>query len=41
MVDFVELLENEERMLGGRLTDYKPASTVAIKRQKNDPKWKV
>ncbi len=25
MVDFVEMLENEEKMLGGRLTDYKPA----------------
>jgi len=27
MVDFVELLENEERMLGGRLTDYKSAAS--------------
>jgi hypothetical protein len=34
MLDFVELLENEERMLGGRLTDYKPAATVKAKREK-------
>jgi IS1 family transposase len=27
MVDFVELLEKEESLLGGRLTDYKPASS--------------
>jgi len=27
MVDFVELLEREEKMLGGRLTDYKPAAS--------------
>lgn len=26
MIDFVELLEREEKMLGGRLTDYKAAS---------------
>ncbi len=25
MRDFVELLEREERLLGGRLTNYKPA----------------
>jgi len=25
MVDFVEMLEREERLLGGRLTDYKPS----------------
>lgn len=28
MVEFVELLEREEALLGGRLTDYKPAKTV-------------
>jgi hypothetical protein len=27
MVDFVELLEREERLLKGRLTDYKPAAS--------------
>jgi len=25
MVDFIMTLENEEKILGGRLTDYKPA----------------
>jgi hypothetical protein len=25
MIDFVQMLEREEAMLGGRLTDYKPA----------------
>jgi hypothetical protein len=27
MLDFVKLLEREEALLGGRLTDYKPASS--------------
>jgi IS1 family transposase len=29
MVDFVQMLEREEELLGGRVTDYKPASSVA------------
>jgi IS1 family transposase len=41
MLEFVELLENEERMLGGRLTDYKMAATVAKRKSENDPKWKI
>ena len=32
MLDFVEMLEREEELLGGRLTDYKPA---ASKRREN------
>jgi hypothetical protein len=27
MVDFVELLEREEKIHGGRITDYKPAAS--------------
>jgi hypothetical protein len=27
MIDFVNLLEDEERLLGGRLTEYKIASS--------------
>ena len=30
MVDFVQLLEREEDLLGGRLTDYKPAKKCII-----------
>jgi IS1 family transposase len=30
MVDFVQLLEREEDLLGGRLTDYKPAKKCVI-----------
>jgi hypothetical protein len=41
MVDFVMLLEREERLLGGRLTDYKMAATVAKRKSENDPKWKI
>ena len=39
MIDFVELLEREEQMLGGRLTDYKMAATVKAK--KNSVKRKI
>jgi IS1 family transposase len=38
MVDFVELLEREEMLLGGRLTDYKPAATVKAKKLKEASK---
>jgi hypothetical protein len=31
MLDFVRLIEKEEELLGGRLTDYKPAATVKAK----------
>jgi hypothetical protein len=40
MVDFVEMLEREERLLGGRITDYKPAATVKAKKEKAAEKAK-
>lgn len=30
MIDFVKMLEREEELLGGRLTDYKPASSKKV-----------
>jgi hypothetical protein len=30
MLDFVGMLEREEALLGGRLTDYKPAASKQI-----------
>lgn len=32
MVDFVRLMEREEKMLGGRLSDYKPARNIGFAR---------
>jgi hypothetical protein len=34
MVDFIEMLENEEKMLGGRLTDYKRAKKAKPERRR-------
>lgn len=39
MFDFVKLLEREEELLGGRVSDYKPAASVVAKKAGQYPKF--